>query len=117
MNEMYLKEKAELLTIIGNGSAGLTIDEAKNIQKEKGFNELIEKKKKSIFIAFVEQFADFLVLILIVASIISAFLGDIESAFVIFTVITVNAILGTVQQQKAEKSPWVMWLIWKQEIV
>ena len=61
-------------------------------------------KKKNPFILFLEQYKDFLVIILIIAAIISGVLGDIESAIVIFVVITINAILGTVQHIKAEQS-------------
>lgn len=104
MSEFYLQDKEEVLKELGKGAIGLTSNEAEQVQKEKGYNELVEKEKKSIFRVFIEQFADFLVLILIAASIISAFLGDVESALVIGIVITINAILGTVQHQKAEKS-------------
>ncbi|RDY32136.1 cation-translocating P-type ATPase [Lachnotalea glycerini] len=104
MSDIYLKEKQEVLRALGKGEIGLTTQEAKHIQREKGYNELIEKKKKSVLCIFLEQFKDFLVLILIAASVISAILGDIESAIVIGVVITINAILGTIQHQKAEKS-------------
>ncbi|WP_099469089.1 cation-translocating P-type ATPase [Konateibacter massiliensis] len=104
MSEFYRKEKEEVLNTLGKGGSGLTTKEAEQLQSEKGFNELVEKEKKSVVRIFLEQFADFLVIILIVASIISAFLGDVESALVIGIVITINAILGTVQHQKAEKS-------------
>ena len=53
---------------------------------------------------FLEQFKDFLVIILIISAVISGILGDAESAIVIFVVITMNAILGTVQTVKAEQS-------------
>lgn len=82
----------------------LTSEQAKINQEKYGFNELIEGKKKSIPQIFLEQFKDFLVIILIFAAIISGFLGDAESAIVIFVVITINAILGTVQTVKAEQS-------------
>lgn len=104
MSEFYLKDKEEVLKELGRGAKGLTSKEAETIQKQKGYNELVEKEKKSVVRIFLEQFADFLVLILIAASVISAFLGDVESALVIGIVITINAILGTVQHQKAEKS-------------
>ena len=67
-------------------------------------NELAEGKKKNPFILFWSSTKDFLVIILIIAAIISGVLGDIESAIVIFVVITINAILGTVQHIKAEQS-------------
>lgn len=82
----------------------LTSEQARVNQEKYGFNELIEGKKKSILQIFLEQFKDFLVIILIFAAIISGFLGDAESAAVIFVVITINAILGTVQTVKAEQS-------------
>lgn len=83
---------------------GLTSDEAKRLLEENGYNELAGEKKKNVFIVFLEQFKDFLVIILLISAVISAVLGDIESAAVIFAVITMNSILGTVQHVKAEHS-------------
>ena len=83
---------------------GLSLEQVKNLQSTYGFNELQEKKKKSILMVFLEQFKDLLVAILIAAGIISIFTGNIESTIVIFAVITMNAILGTIQNQKAEQS-------------
>lgn len=82
----------------------LTSEQARKNQQKYGYNELLEGKKKSIPWLFFEQFKDFLVIILIFAAIISGFLGDAESAIVIFVVITINAVLGTVQTVKAEQS-------------
>ncbi len=82
----------------------LTSEQAKQNQEKYGFNELVEGKKKSVFQIFLEQYKDFLVIILIVAAIVSGFLGDVESTIVILVVITMNAILGTVQTIKAEQS-------------
>lgn len=82
----------------------LTSEQARQNQQKYGFNELVEGKKKSTFQIFLEQYKDFLVIILIIAAIVSGFLGDFESAIVILVVITMNAILGTVQTLKAEQS-------------
>ena len=82
----------------------LSSEQAKKNQEQYGLNELVEGKKKSIAQIFLEQYKDFLVIILIAAAIISGFLGDVESAAVILFVITINAILGTVQPVKAEQS-------------
>lgn len=82
----------------------LTREQAKQNQEKYGFNELVEGKKKSVLQIFLEQFKDFLVIILIISAVVSGFLGDAESAVVIFIVITINAILGTVQTVKAEQS-------------
>lgn len=82
----------------------LTSEQARQNQEKYGFNELVEGKKKSVLQIFLEQYKDFLVIILIAAAIVSGFLGDVESTVVILVVITMNAILGTVQTIKAEQS-------------
>ena len=82
----------------------LTSEQARQNQEKYGFTELVEGKKKSTLQIFLEQYKDFLVIILIIAAIVSGFLGDFESAIVILVVITMNAILGTVQTLKAEQS-------------
>ena len=82
----------------------LTAAEVKAHQEKFGPNELVEGKKKTTLQIFLEQYKDFLVIILIAAAIVSGFLGDAESAIVILIVITLNAILGTVQTVKAEQS-------------
>lgn len=100
----YQMKKEDVLKMLGTDENGLTHNQAKENQKKYGKNELAEGKKKNPFILFLEQYKDFLVIILIIAAIISGVLGDIESAIVIFVVITINAILGTVQHIKAEQS-------------
>ena len=82
----------------------LTAAEVKAHQEKFGPNELVEGKKKTTLQIFLEQYKDFLVIILIAAAIVSGFLGDAESAIVILIVITINAILGTVQTVKVEQS-------------
>lgn len=83
---------------------GISPSEAEERLKTYGPNELIVEKKKSGIRVFFEQFKDFLVITLICAAVISAFLGDIESSAVIFVVITMNAILGTIQTIKAQSA-------------
>ena len=100
----YQMKKEDVLKMLGTDENGLTQNQAKENQKKYGKNELADGKKKNPFILFLEQYKDFLVIILIIAAIISGVLGDIESAIVIFVVITINAILGTVQHIKAEQS-------------
>ena len=88
-----------------NGSLDpLTPEQVKEHQEKYGPNALVEGKKKTTLQIFLEQYKDFLVIILIFSAIVSGFLGDGESAAVILIVITINAILGTVQTVKAEQS-------------
>ena len=101
---IYQETKEEVLRDCASSQKGLTSSEAEQRREKYGYNELIEGKKKPLFLIFLEQFKDFLVLILIAAAVVSFVLGDFESAVVILAVIIMNAILGTVQQVKAEHS-------------
>ena len=83
---------------------GLTSQQVDRIRQEKGENILQEGKKKSIFQVFISQFADLLVVILIVAAVISMFSGNAESTIVILLVLVMNAVLGTIQHVKAQRS-------------
>ncbi len=103
MKEVYQLKKQELFEKFGDEN-GLSEDKASKLLQQYGENILEEKGKKSVFQVFLEQFADLLVIILIVAAVISIFSGNVESTIVILTVIILNAILGTVQYVKAEKS-------------
>ena len=104
MKEFYQQTVKEVLDRVESRETGLTSEQAGKSRERCGWNELAEGKKKSIPQIFLEQYKDFLVLILIASAIISGMLGDAESAAVILIVITVNAILGTVQTVKAEQS-------------
>lgn len=104
MKEYYNEAKTEVRKRVNGSLKPLTNEQVKANQEKYGLNELIETKGKSIPVIFLEQFKDFLVIILIFAAIISGVLGDIESTLVILIVITINAILGTVQTVKAEQS-------------
>ena len=85
-------------------AAGLGAEQVRRRMEEYGPNKLTEGKPKSIGRIFLEQFKDLLVIILIAAAIISMFSGNVESTIVIFAVLVLNAVLGTVQYVKAEKS-------------
>lgn len=104
MEPWYRVPKSKVLKKLQTTNDGLTSEKAKEILQKKGENALQEGKRKGALRVFAEQFADLLVIILIVAAIVSAITGDVESMAVIIAVIVLNAILGTVQHQKAEKS-------------
>ena len=94
----------ELFREMDCGEEGLTAAQAAERLKRYGSNELQTGARKSTLRIFLEQFADFLVIILILAAAVSAVLGDVESMLVILAVITMNAVLGTVQTVKAAAS-------------
>lgn len=104
MKEFYQMSRTEAQKTINGSTQPLTNEQIKANQEKYGPNALLEEKKKSIPQIFLEQYKDFLVIILIVAAIVSGVLGEMESAIVILVVITMNAILGTVQTVKAEQS-------------
>ena len=83
---------------------GLSNAEAAGRQKQYGKNLLKEQKEKTKIVLFLEQLNDPLIFILFVATAISLFLGEMEDALIIVTVITVNAFVGVVQEGKARKA-------------
>lgn len=104
MKKEYQMTDEEIFSCIGGKKEGLTKEEAEELLKEKGENVLKEGKKKTVVQVFLEQFCDLLVIILIVAACISLLSGNTDSTIVIFVVIILNAVLGTVQYAKAQKS-------------
>ena len=104
MKQYYQMSRTEVQKTINGSTQPLTDEQVKQNQEKYGPNALAEGKKKSVPQIFLEQYKDFLVIILIVAAIVSGILGETESAIVILIVITINAILGTVQTVKAEQS-------------
>ena len=100
----YRKTTQQALEAQQAGMSGLSDQEAGRRREQYGPNKLSEGKKKSAIQVFAEQFKDLLVIILIIAAIISAVSENVESTIVIFAVLILNAILGTVQYLKAEKS-------------
>jgi len=104
LKDWYQKDEQEILKELHVTKEGLTAGQAETLLLEKGENVLMEGKKKSVLAVFAEQFCDLLVVILIAAAVISMFSGNVESTIVIVAVIILNAVLGTVQHEKAKKS-------------
>ncbi len=105
-NKEVNEVEKELKTNLANGLTPAEVEEKRN---EYGFNELKAKKKKSLFVKFLEQFKDFMIIVLIIAAIVSGIVGYMEGegitdSIIILIVVIVNAIIGVVQESKAEKS-------------
>ena len=103
-DEIYSLSTQEVLQKQQTRTEGLSPAEAQERLERFGANKLDEGKRKSTLVIFLEQFKDLLVAILTVAAIISMLSGQVESTVVIFAVLILNAVLGTVQYVKAEKS-------------
>ncbi|GAA0086709.1 cation-translocating P-type ATPase [Clostridium sp. CTA-7] len=104
MEKFFSKPYEEVLKQFNVSKSGLSENQVKENLEKFGYNQLTEKKKQTMLQVFLSQFKDLLVIILIVAAIISMATGNVESTLVIFAVIILNAILGTVQHFKAEQS-------------
>ena len=83
---------------------GLTLSEVETRRAEVGLNELIEKQRKSIWMMFLDQFKDFMILVLIAAAVISGVIGEVADTIAITVIVLLNAILGFIQEYRAEKA-------------
>ena len=104
MADWFEQPEAEVLAGLDSGRQGIDSGQAEQRLKEYGENVLEEAGRLQWWQVFLAQFKDLLVIILIGAAAVSMLTGDPESAMVIFAVLLLNAVLGTVQHQKAEKS-------------
>ena len=104
MADWFRQPEAEVLAGLSSGRQGISGEEAEWRLKKYGKNVLEDTGRLQWWQVFLAQFKDLLVIILIGAAAVSMLTGDPESAMVIFAVLLLNAVLGTVQHQKAEKS-------------
>ena len=100
----YSNNVSEVLDELQTAENGLSSAKAEENLAKYGENKISEGKRKGVLQVFFEQFMDLLVIILIISALISVFTGELASTIVIISVIIMNAILGTVQHFKAEKS-------------
>ena len=104
---MYRKQSEEVLQLLqSDARLGLTDEQVLSQREKFGLNELEEKKREPWIVKFLKQFADVLIIILLVAAVISLIVDPSEwvDSLVIFIVVMLNAVLGVVQESKAEKS-------------
>ena len=104
MKKYFNQSTKEIFEEFGVTNEGLSSAQVKENIEKYGLNQLEEGEKESALSIFISQFKDVLVIILIIAGLISMFTGNFESSIVIFVVITMNAVLGTVQHIRAESS-------------
>jgi Ca2+-transporting ATPase len=100
----YTFPVAFILENLKSSLAGLTSFEAEKRLGEFGTNELLEKKKQSVWIKLLLQFKDFMIIILLAAAVLSAVMGDMSDAIIIIVIVLINAIIGFVQEYNAEKA-------------
>lgn len=102
--EWHKRNSNEVFQVLKSSPSGLTTALATQRKKEYGPNELVEKKKKSPFMFFIDQFKDFMIIILVAAAIISGVLGDVTDAIIILFIVLLNAVVGFLQEYRAEQA-------------
>jgi P-type Ca2+ transporter type 2C len=100
----HLKSIDHVLEELDSTPEGLSADEAARRLEKWGPNELIEKKRRSPVLMFVDQFRDFMILVLIAAAVVSGIIGDLSDTLVILVILTLNAVVGFVQEYRAENA-------------
>lgn len=100
----HQKEISQVIEELGTSLNGLSQTEAQKRLEEYGPNELQEKEKKSPFIMFLDQFKDFLIIVLICAAVIAGVVGKPIDALAIIAIVILNAIIGFIQEYKAEEA-------------
>ena len=103
-NQFYQKDVDDVLGTLGSQRTGISNTEAQKRLNEFGTNELQEKKKRTTLLMFLDQFKDFMILVLIGAAVIAGIIGDLADTLVIIAIVIINAIIGFVQEYRAEKA-------------
>jgi Ca2+-transporting ATPase len=100
----HQKKANEIIEVMNSSVSGLSSDEAQKRLAEYGPNELKEKEKRTLFMMFLDQFKDFMILILIGAAIISGIIGEPADTIAIIVIVVLNAVIGFIQEYRAEKA-------------
>jgi Ca2+-transporting ATPase len=103
-NQFYQRDVDDVLGTLGSQRTGISNTEAQKRLNEFGPNELQEKKKRTTLLMFLDQFKDFMILILIGAAVIAGVIGELVDTLVIIAIVIINAIIGFVQEYRAEKA-------------
>ncbi len=97
-------EPKEVLENLKSSDRGLTSEDAQSRFEQYGSNELVEKKRKSLWMMFIDQFRDFMILVLIAAAVVAGVIGEPTDTIAIAVIVILNAVLGFVQEYRAEKA-------------
>ncbi len=100
----HQKNIEEVIEELGSSRQGLSPADAQKRFLVHGPNELTEKKKKTPFMMFLDQFKDFMILVLIAAALISGFIGEVSDTIAIIVIVVLNAVVGFIQEYRAEKA-------------
>lgn len=100
----HQKTVEDVIEELNTSLKGISSEEAQKRLLEHGPNELKEKKKKTPFMMFLDQFKDFMILVLIAAAIISGFIGELSDTIAIIVIVVLNAVVGFIQEYRAEKA-------------
>ena len=103
-NLFYQKDIDDVLDLMGSSRTGISETDAKQRLTEFGPNELQEKKKRTVLFMLLDQFKDFMILVLIGAAVISGVIGELADTLVIVAIVVINAIIGFIQEYRAEKA-------------
>ncbi len=103
--EIFTAEAKDIVAAYGTDtSSGLSEEKVLELREKYGLNTIAEKKKRPMILKFLDQFKDFMVIILLLASAVSAFVNEWVDAIVIVAIVLINAVLGIIQEGKAEKA-------------
>ena len=103
-NKYYNLDTNEIINELNSSIDGLTSEKAQTLLKEQGYNEITKENKSNVILLFLSQFKDIMLFILFVAALISFLLKEYSDVIVILSVLLLNAVLGFIQEFKAEKA-------------
>ena len=100
----HRKKIEEVIEELGSSHNGLSSTDADKLLLEHGPNELVEKKKRTLFLMFLDQFKDFMILVLLAAAVVSGIIGEAADTIAIIVIVVLNALIGFVQEYRAENA-------------
>jgi Ca2+-transporting ATPase len=100
----HIRKINEVYEELKSSPEGLSVDEVEKRIEKYGPNELIEVKKKTVFMMFLDQFKDFMIMILVAAAVVSGIIGELADTIAIVVIVILNAIIGFVQEYRAEQA-------------